>query len=175
MKTTFVWGLRSFVVLLLLVFGCTSPQEEVIELVRFPADTLDGVISKSEVELDKTVSSDGQGALKIVANGPVTVSLFETGDLDVEKARLVYKARLRTENLQGQAYLEMLCSFPGKGEFFSRALQSPASGTMDWFTQETPFFLQAGENPDNVKLNLVITGKGTVWIDDMHLVKGPLQ
>lgn len=37
-----------------------------------------------------------------------------------------------------------------------------------------PFFLQKGENPDNVKLNLVIEGKGTVWIDDIHLYKGPL-
>jgi hypothetical protein len=46
---------------------------------------------------------------------------------------------------------------------------------MDWVTQETPFFLKPGENPDNVKLNLVIEGKGTVWIDDISLVKGPLS
>ena len=32
-----------------------------------------------------------------------------------------------------------------------------------------------GENPDNVKLNLVINGKGTAWIDDIRVLKGPLQ
>ena len=36
------------------------------------------------------------------------------------------------------------------------------------------FFLKEGENPDNIKLNLVINGKGTVWIDDIRLVKGRL-
>jgi hypothetical protein len=41
--------------------------------------------------------------------------------------------------------------------------------------EETPFFLKKGENPDNVKLNLVINGKGTAWIDDIRVLKGPLQ
>jgi hypothetical protein len=40
--------------------------------------------------------------------------------------------------------------------------------------QETPFFLKKGENPDNVKINLVVNGKGSVWIDDIRLVKAPL-
>lgn len=46
---------------------------------------------------------------------------------------------------------------------------------MKWTTVETPFFLQKGQNPDNIKLNLVVNGKGTVWIDDIKLIKGPLQ
>jgi hypothetical protein len=31
-----------------------------------------------------------------------------------------------------------------------------------------------GENPDNVKLNFVVNGTGTIWIDDIRLLKGPL-
>jgi hypothetical protein len=69
----------------------------------------------------------------------------------------------------------MWCGFTGKGEFFSRGLQRPLSGTMEWTTVEIPFFLQKGQNPDNIKLNLVVNGKGTVWIDDIKLIKGPLQ
>ncbi len=65
--------------------------------------------------------------------------------------------------------------FPGKGEFFSRGLQNPISGTTGWVTEETPFFLKKGENPDNVKLNLVINGTGTVWIQDIKLIKAPPQ
>jgi len=45
------------------------------------------------------------------------------------------------------------------------------TGTTDWTTEETPFFLQKGENPSSVKLNLVINGKATVWIDDIRLLK----
>jgi len=35
--------------------------------------------------------------------------------------------------------------------------------------------LKKGQKPELVKLNLVITGKGTVWIDDIKLIRGPLR
>jgi hypothetical protein len=88
---------------------------------------------------------------------------------------LIYQAKVRTEEMVGRAYLEMWCHFPGKGEFFSRGLLSPLTGTTNWMTEETPFLLKRGEKPDLVKLNLVINGKGTAWIDDIRLLKGPLQ
>jgi hypothetical protein len=69
----------------------------------------------------------------------------------------------------------MWSRFPGKGEFFSRGLETPLTGTTTWTSEETPFFLKKGENPDNVKLNLVINGKGMAWIDDIRLLKSPLQ
>jgi hypothetical protein len=159
----------------LLIAGCSKPATESAEIKRYTLDTLDGVITRSGIEIDKAVSSDGKGSLKITAAAPTVVKLFETGDIDIENARLTYRAKVRTENVEGKAYLELWCSFPGKGEFFSRGLQSPLTGTQDWTTVETPFFLQKGENPDNIKLNLVIDGRGTVWIDDIRVVKGPLQ
>jgi hypothetical protein len=39
----------------------------------------------------------------------------------------------------------------------------------------SPKEVKKGENPDNVKLNLVINGKGTPWIDDIRLLKAPLR
>jgi hypothetical protein len=113
--------------------------------------------------------------LKITATEPTVVRLFEVGDIDIENARLIYQAKIRTDNIAGKVYLEMWCNFPGKGEFFSRGLQTPLTGTTNWTREETPFFLKKGENPDNIKLNLVIDGKGTAWIDDIRLMKGPLQ
>jgi hypothetical protein len=65
----------------------------------------------------------------------------------------------------------MWCRFPGRGEFFSRALHAPISGTVEWTTQETPFLLEPGQNPDNIKLNIVLDGTGTVWIDDVVLAR----
>ena len=93
----------------------------------------------------------------------------------MENARLIYSAELRTRDLEGKAYLEMWCHFPGMGEYFSRGLVDPLTGSQDWSSQETSFFLKKGENPDRVKLNLVVTGPGEVWIDDLRLVKGPLK
>lgn len=167
-----------FCVCVLFIFtaiGCTKPSIEVVELKMFPVDSLEGIITQSGVEIDKAVSSDGNGSLKITATEPTVVRLFEVGDIDVENARLIYKAKVRTEGIDGKVYLEMWCNLPGKGVFFSRGLQTPLTGTTNWTTEETPFFLKKGENPDNVKLNLITDGKGTAWIDDIRLMKGPLQ
>jgi hypothetical protein len=158
--------------MVLVMAGCEKQAQEAAELKRFPLDNLEGVITRSGVQFDEHISSDGNGSLRVAADGPAVVRLFETGDIDIENAALIYQARVRTEGVEGQVYLEMWCHFPGKGEFFSRGLQTPLTGTANWTTEETPFFLQKGENPDNVKLNLVINGKGTAWIDDIRLLKG---
>jgi hypothetical protein len=170
--------MRSFVLGMCVAFilvGCSKAPQEVVELKRFPIDSLEGIMTQSGVQFDKEVSSDGNGSLKIIATEPTVVRLFELGDIDIENARLIYQAKVRTEGVEGQVFLEMWCHFPGKGEFFSRGLQTPLTGTTNWTTEETPFFLKKGENPDNVKLNLVINGKGTAWIDDIRVLKGPLQ
>jgi hypothetical protein len=151
------------------------PASNAIELKRFPLDNTEGLITKTGVQIDRQVSSDGNGSLRVLVTEPTTIPLFETGEMDIENARLIYQARVRTENMDGKVYLEMLCHFPGRGEFFSKGLMTPLTGTTDWTTQETPFFLKKGENPDNIKLNLVIDGRGTAWIDDLRLIKVPLR
>jgi len=171
---------KSYAVILLVaaaavLAACAVATAQEVQLKSYPVSDLDKVITKNDVAVDKENSSDGKGSLKITAKEPRTIRLFETGELGVDNARLIYKARLRTESVKGRVYLEMWCHFPGKGEFFSRGLDSPVSGTTGWVTAETPFFLQKGERPDNVKLNLVIYGTGTAWIDDIKLFKAPLR
>jgi len=39
---------------------------------------------------------------------------------------------------------------------------------------ETPFFLKKGEQPDLIKLNVVVKGGGKVWVKDVELIKAPL-
>jgi predicted Ser/Thr protein kinase len=145
------------------------------EVRKYALDNLQAVITKSGVELDQSAAGEGRTCLKVTADAPTVVRLFETGPLDAENARLTYQARVRTENVEGQVYLEMWCHFPDQGEFFSRGLDKPLTGTTAWTTVETPFVLKQGQKPDNVKLNLVITGKGTAWIDDIRLLEGPLD
>src|SRR5262245_14525460 len=167
MVTTVMFGLAS---------SCArrAPETSGAILAQYPITALD-VLTRDSTAIDSAVTADGNGSLRIRTGAPMTVRLYETGDLDVEDARVIYQAKLRSEGLEGKAYLEMWCGFPGKGEFFSRALQAPISGTTEWTSQETPFFLQKGQNPNNVKLNLVIEGRGTVWIDDIKLTRGPLK
>jgi hypothetical protein len=163
------------VALIVVSTGCSRPGGEVVELKRFPLDDLEGVITRSGVALDNQISSDGGGSLRITVDEPKVIRLFETGNLDIENSRLIYRAKIRTEDIEGQVYLEMWCHFPGKGEFFSRGLENPLTGTTNWTTEEIPFFLRKGEDPDNIKLNLVINGRGTAWIDDIRLLMAPLR
>jgi len=150
----------------------------------YPGPDWERVVTKTGVEVDRAISSttSGQGSLKVVADGPTTVRLFEhgptaglykAGPYDVDNSRLTYQAKLRTWGLQGQAYLEMWCHFPDGEEFFSRGLDKPLSGTNDWTSVETSFLVKGAREPDNVRFNLVIDGKGTVWIDDVGLTLRP--
>jgi hypothetical protein len=156
--------------------AAVAPPEaiEVTELKRFPLDNTEGIITQSGIQIDKQFSSDGNGSLRIEVTEPTTIRLFETGDIDIDNACLIYQARLRTENIEGgRVYLEMRCHIVGQGEF-PGVVRSLTEST-DWTTTETWYLLKYGENPDNVKLNLIIDGnKGTVWIDDIRLLKGTL-
>lgn len=157
--------------LVLILISCSKTSYEGTELKHFPLDNLNGVITQSGVEYDKEISSDGNGSLKIITEAPTVIQLFETGNLNVEDATITYSANVKTENVQGQVYLEMWCAFDESGEYFSRGLDKSIAGSKDWTTLETDFFLKAGENPDNIRLNIVFAGTGTVWVDDVKLVK----
>jgi hypothetical protein len=153
-----------------LAAACTQPAPGEEVLARIPVDSADELLTRTGVTIDPEISADGQGSARIETTGTVTIRVSEVALAAVEEARLTYRARLRSRDLEGRAYLEMWCVFPDQGEFFSRALHAPLSGSVDWTLQETPFFLQKGQSPSRVKLNLA----GTVWIDDVSLVRAPL-
>jgi len=152
---------------------CAKTERGVIR--NYPLDNLDGVIAHSNVSVDREITSDGNGSLRAEASAATTIPLFEISGVDIDNARIFYQARLRTADVIGQVYLEMLCHFPERGEFFSRGQATLLSGTTEWTSQEIPFLLRKGEKPDIIKLNLVINGQGTAWIDDIKLVRGPLN
>ena len=142
---------------------------------KFPVNSANEVITRKNVSTDSGISSDGSGSLKIAVSGTQTLPLYRLGDIDLDNVFLVYEAALRTENLDGEVFLEMKVFFQGKGEFFSRNYDSALSGTTDWTVKSTPFKLREGQNPDIVELNIYVNGQGTVWIDDIKLLKRPLQ
>ena len=104
-----------------------------------------------------------------------TFRLFEVANPGVERCVVTYRAKLKSENLVGRAYLEMWCGFPGQGEAFSRGLDNTLTGSNDWTTHQTPFFLKAGEKPELIRLNLVVEGSGKVSIKDIELLTAPLK
>ncbi len=142
-------------------------------LAAFPADSFDGVVDREMLSLDAE-GCDGSPSLLAEASEPTTYHLFVTGDIDVENSLLFYTAKVRTDALEGDAMLEMWCEFGEMGEFFSRGMDSTLTGTQDWTELTAVFRLEPGQNPDNVRLNLVVGGAGRVWIDDLKVVRAPL-
>ena len=126
---------------------------------------------------DKLITKDGitiaDNAWRIEAKEDRVVRLFEIADPGVENCTVLYRAKLKTENLDGRAYLEMWCRSPDGGDYFSKGSNCPVAGTTDWATYEIPFSLKKGESSDLIKLNVAIEGKGTLWIKDVELLKAP--
>ena len=128
---------------------------------------------------DRTLS---QGTITIAEDGWVvdskdtqTIRLFEVQEPQVEQCLITYRAKLKTDGLAGRAFLEMWCRLPGRGEFFSKGLNQVAQGTTDWASYEIPFYLKKGQRPDLIKLNLVVEGRGKVWLRDVELLKTPMS
>ncbi len=125
------------------------------------------------IRTDTQIKTEGKGSVKISTKWPTTICLAEVAGLNVENAKLLYKADVKSD-LDGTAYLEMWVDIGG-GRYFSRGMNDVASQKTDWKKIQTPFLFQKGQKPEKITLNLVINGKGTVWIDNIVLSKEPLQ
>ena len=135
----------------------------------------DPSVASPKIVADTKVKVEGTSSLEITTQWPATVCLGEVAGPDIENAKLIYSAKVKTElEGTGTAFLE-LWAHVGGGQFFSRGMNDAVSQKSDWKTIKTPFMFQQGQKPDKVTLNLVINGKGTVWIDDVVLSREPLK
>lgn len=125
------------------------------------------------IQTDSVIKVEGKGSVKITTLWPTIVCLGEVTGLNIENAKLIYTARVKSE-LEGGAFLEMWAHVGG-GKYFSKGKNNPIQGKSDWKTIQTPFMFQKGQRPDKLTLNVVINGKGTLWIDDIVLSREPLK
>lgn len=174
MKTSHRVALVALLAVLALVAGCSGKKAEPpSDEAAFPADNLDGVVSSDLVVFDPAVSADGKGSLKITVEQPTTIRLYEVPLPKVENSTMTYKAKVKTQDFGGDAYLQMLVHFPSGGEMEAQNYNKATGGTTDWVAMEVPFSVRKGQKPDVVRLNLILNGAGTVWVDDVHLHKIP--
>lgn len=162
MKSTFI------ALIILTLYATTTIADDLKKLSLDDASSLG-----TTIQTDSRVKTEGKASIKITTQHPTTICLGEVVDLDVENAKLIYKAKVRSE-LDGIAFLEMWAHVDG-GWYFSKGMNDPIKGKSKWKLIQTPFMFQKDQKPDKVTLNLVIKGKGTVWIDDLTLSKAPLK
>jgi hypothetical protein len=154
--------------ILLAIAGCSRPGASAAP------ETLHAFTSE-ERPITTTGVAPADGGWKIERQGAGSVPLFEVPTTGLEQATLTYRARLKAHDLRGKAYLEMWVRVPGRGEFFSRGLDQPLSGSSEWASYEIPFFLnEPGVRVDLVKLNVAFEGGGgSVTIKDVELLQTP--
>ena len=160
---------RILMIFALLVIVASSSQAE--DLRKLNLDDASAI--GTTIQTDTQVKAEGRGSIKITTQWPTTICLGEVKGLNIAAAKLVYKAKVKSD-LEGTAFLEMWAHVGG-GQYFSKGMNDVVSQKTDWKIIQTPFLFQKGQQPDKVTLNVVINGKGTVWIDDIVLSREPLK
>ena len=102
--------------------------------------------------------------LLIIDNPPVTDSCY------------AITGAVRYEGVEGSGYLEMWNEFAGGRRFFSRTLlgsgaMGKITGSSPWRTFRLPFYGRRGDRPQRLEINLVLPGRGRVWISPVKLVQ----
>ena len=90
----------TIVIILVLVSGMTMAED----LKKLSLDDASSI--GTTIQTDSEVKTEGQSSVRITTKHPTTVCLGEVIGLDVENARLLYTAKVKSD-LDGVAFLEM--------------------------------------------------------------------
>src|SRR5437762_1740959 len=130
--------------------------------------------------------SEGPGGapvleLRTTATGPTSFHLVTIDHPQIAGPRYAVTGQVRYQGVEGQGYLEMWTVFPDGQRFFSRTLaaRGPLAalhGESSWRRFELPFDISgASQAPSRLEINLVLPGRGAVWLGPMHLQRATAQ
>jgi hypothetical protein len=181
MKTATMSRFAPSLIFLLFVLGPLGRAEEVLREISW--DKPDKVGERQGMEWlppDDTASFPLLKVEDMVENlgsEPLRVNILSLEKPGVTLANYALRGQVRTEGVEGQGFLEMWSHFPGDGQFFSRTLGSEGpmrhlEGSCDWRPFLLPFQNKPdGPPPERLVVNVVLPGKGKVWIGPLTLVQ----
>lgn len=108
---------------------------------------------------------------------PLTQTILEIEAPPITGDPYAITGRVKYEDVEGTAYIEMWNHFGAHGAFFSRTLMEHGpmkslSGSSDWREFHLPF--QRGPDvppPERLVVNIVLPGRGTVYVSPLKLVQ----
>ncbi len=161
--------MRYFLLGIVLTFLlCKTEKKEIKEIYRFPI-TIKDTIKDVHVFFDKDITWDNNGSFRIEVSKAYTIYLFTIKKPSLKDARVICEAKVKGDDIKGMAYLQIEYLIPGKGIFFAKGDYNPCMGTHDWLKKEVKFCLGKDEQPEYLKIGIVFTGGGRLWIDDIRL------
>ncbi len=119
--------------------------------------------------------------LENVGDQPKTFKLLVLPQPGITSPSYAINGQLKYDGVEGTGYLEMLNHFPGDKVYFSKTLSAfggmrSIQGSSDWRAFSLPFFVrdESGwleDRPVKLELNLVLPGKGTVFVRSVSLAQ----
>ena len=117
--------------------------------------------------------------LENVGAQPKTFRLLVLPQPGITSPAYAMSGQLKYEGVAGTGYLEMLNRFPGDKVNFTRTLAAfgemrGIQGSSDWRPFSLPFYVRddtgwLDDRPEALEVNLVLPGKGTVYVGPMRL------
>lgn len=106
---------------------------------------------------------------------PVTVAIIERPA--IKGPRYAVTGQVRYEGVEGPGYLEMWNHFPNGGQYFSRTLAASGpmgklEGNSGWRQFTLPFDATGSPPPTRLVVNVVLPGRGVVYLGPLRLVDG---
>jgi hypothetical protein len=127
------------------------------------------------------VHKDGAPAdgvmLEITPGKTAETKIIEDLDPKAPSHLYVLKGKIKYEGVEPAGHVEMWNHFPGGGAYFTRTLgdeigpMQKLSGTHNWRDVALPFQSKPGMLPEKLVVNVVLPGKGKVFLTGLTLTK----
>jgi len=159
---------------LLIVAACNKKAEPPKEIDFFSCDTADRFLSPDAATLDSgSAAAEGAACFKFVVEQPATLPLFEV-KFPGEAAKFTIRFKMRVKDFLGDAYGLMAVNYASGGKQEIKNYDKALGATSDWVPMELSWTVQKGQKVDSLVLSAALSGTGTVWVDDVHVIRAPL-
>jgi hypothetical protein len=117
-----------------------------------------------------TTGPNGQPAIQVTGGtGKTTTTVVNCPAPEISSHDYVVRGQVKYDGVADDGYLELWNDFGSKGKYFTRSLADWGSmrklnGTSKWRAFELPFHADPGMRPENLTLNVVLPGAGTVIV-----------
>jgi len=158
--------------------GIGTNSEEPLRTFSWKELQAAGRLSAGTVVKGDVLGSPEQLKVENPKDGRASLAVLTVDEPGVTRSCYAVAGEVRCEDVEGQGYLEMWSSFPDGGRFFSRTLgdglMMPLEGTCQWRSFLLPFTLgDRSDKPSRLVVNVVLPGKGTVYLGPLRLVQYP--
>jgi len=161
----------------LLVICIPASASEVVREISWSDVSKNGELLSGDV-----VPATGEGFAEVLriardVSDPTTIPILSIDSPGITAPKYALVGQVRYENVEWNAYLEMLNSFSGGGTYFTRTLNEwgplmRITGSSGWREFKLPFYIDnEAEMPNRLEFNLVQPKQGTVYLSPLRLVQ----